>query len=663
MKVVAILALLVYTMGAFGFAALLTLWWRDPGGLRRPRDCEFQNRWERVGAGTAMLLISFVWFVANALFVLLRLGGHEDRGLLFILLFWLLFLFPPVIMHLYYAEAREALGRSPGSFWRAALWPTYIVTQVVAGWEILTFLRVLPEWVPSATRWVELLNPISYLAAVSYAVAIRIRSASVGETARERKERLGNTTLWLVLIALILVISSSMSVGVGRASGAMAVLFALAELALRSMPLVFMFVNTYFDNRFKFFDLFVKRGLSLLLTIAALTATFAILLPLLVNVPGWAAPWMWAVLLLPVATVVPWFYGHMAVMLDRRWLGRRFSSVEAIKQFLSALRSATSEAQLIARGEQGLSEIFGAPALVRLGAEKSEPSFAVLQEIPIRAGDGSMGMFLLGPRASEAPYFSQDLALLASLADVFASVLDNLRLQQRKLEQDQLAQELTLHASRSELRALRAQINPHFFFNALNAIAGLIHKDPAVADRTIEQLAEVFRYALRGAESEWALLDDEIQFVRAYLDVERARFGSRLSVDVHLADDVRGARVPTMVVQTLVENAVKHGVAQVRGPALVRIDARRSADRLIISVADNGPGFKPPSVRTAPNPKAGGYGLVNIRRRLEGYFGTSASLTIERKDAEGLTVAAVSLPLAAHERSLALEGVMPGAVS
>jgi signal transduction histidine kinase len=385
-------------------------------------------------------------------------------------------------------------------------------------------------------------------------------------------------------------------------------------------------------------------------------------LPVLGNVPGWAAPWVWAVVLLPVATVVPWVYGRVADMLDRRWLGRRFSPVEAVKQFLSALRSATSEAQLIERGEQGLSEIFGAPASVRIGAAKSEPSFAVLQEIPIRAGDGSRGMFLMGPRASEAPYFSQDLALLASLADVFASVLDNLRLQQRKLEQDQLAQELTLHASRSELRALRAQINPHFFFNALNAIAGLIHKDPAVADRTIEQLADVFRYALRGAESEWALLNDEIEFVRAYLDVERARFGSRLTVDVRLADDVRGARVPTMVVQTLVENAVKHGVAQVRGPALVRIDARQSGDHLVISVADNGPGFQQPSARTA-GPKTGGYGLANIRRRLEGYFGPAASLTIERNEADGLTVAAVSLPLGAHVRPLAPDGAVPEAVS
>ena len=164
----------------------------------------------------------------------------------------------------------------------------------------------------------------------------------------------------------------------------------------------------------------------------------------------------------------------------------------------------------------------------------------------------------MGRRVTDAPYFSADVALLSSLADVFGSVMQNLQLQQRRLEQEQRARELSLHASRSELKALRAQINPHFLFNALNAIAGLIHRDPAVADRTVEQLAEVFRYALRGAESEWAVLDDELDFVRAYLEVERARFGDRLQVEVAMDDDARGARLPTMIVQTLVENAVKH---------------------------------------------------------------------------------------------------------
>ena len=96
----------------------------------------------------------------------------------------------------------------------------------------------------------------------------------------------------------------------------------------------------------------------------------------------------------------------------------------------------------------------------------------------------------------------------------------------KRQEQDQLAQELRLQSSKSELKALRAQINPHFLFNALNAIASLIHTDPARADEAVEQLAEVFRYTLRRSDTEWAPLDQELAFARAYLDVEQARFGS-----------------------------------------------------------------------------------------------------------------------------------------
>ncbi len=250
----------------------------------------------------------------------------------------------------------------------------------------------------------------------------------------------------------------------------------------------------------------------------------------------------------------------------------------------------------------------------------------------------------MGPRASDAPYFSGDVALLTSLADVLAAMLDNLHLQARKQEHEQRAQELSLHASRSELKALRAQINPHFLFNALNAIAGLIHRSPDRADRTIEQLADVFRYALRGAESEWAVLDDELEFVRSYLEVERARFGERLQVDIQIAPDVRGARVPTMMVQTLVENAVKHGLSELIGPAVVGVHGTREGERVVIAVTDNGEGFTERATRRSTGTRSGGYGLANIRQRLSGYFGDAAGLTIDRDHARGLTVVAVALP-------------------
>ena len=122
--------------------------------------------------------------------------------------------------------------------------------------------------------------------------------------------------------------------------------------------------------------------------------------------------------------------------------------------------------------------------------------------------------------------------MLRSLGGVFGFMLDNVRLQRKRQEQELVAQELRLQTSRSELKALRAQINPHFLFNALNAIASLIHTDPARADAAVEQLAEVFRYTLRRSDQEWAPLDQELAFARAYLDVEQARFGTRLAFGI-----------------------------------------------------------------------------------------------------------------------------------
>jgi signal transduction histidine kinase len=418
------------------------------------------------------------------------------------------------------------------------------------------------------------------------------------------------------------------------------------EVIAKSLPLVFMFVTTYYENRFQFFDLFVKRGLGLLLTIVALTVWLALMLPLLRPLATtWAAPWIYAIALVPVVAVLPWVYARSAAALDRRWLGRRFTAIEAITHFIGCMRSATTEAQLCAQAERGLRDIFSAPAAVVLGNGTAPPD-PLVQQIQVRSADAVVGQFRMGPRSSDAPYFSEDIVLLESLADVFAHVLENLHLQQRKLEQEQLAQELTLDASRSELKALRAQINPHFLFNALNSIAGLIHRDPDVADRTIEQLADVFRYALRGAESEWAVLDDELDFARAYLDVERARFGDRLQAEVRTEGSVQGVRVPTMMLQTLVENAVKHGVASVRGPALVEVVAREDSGRVVMSVRDNGPGFQD-SRPTTPERPRGGYGLVNIRQRLEGYFGSDATFTVNRS--EGLTTVSIALPLLRHE--------------
>jgi hypothetical protein len=648
MKAVVMFALLVYTCGAFAYGSLIVLWlreWRTPrvDGLADPLPA---RAWELELIGAVLQVVCFIWFVVLALAALLDFGPQRQVWSLEMARIWLSCTFPPLIMHMSYAELAAEERLPAGRIWRAALWSMYVGMQAVAISSILAFAGAFAVRVPLVVRVLTISIATGFIIAAVYAIWIAARARRAPETPRQQQLQRWHLGLFLIVVLLfVLIISVAMRQGAPGST----VFVGLLNVAATSLPLAFLFVAAYFESRFAFIDLFVKRGLSLLLTFAILTGAFALALPVLRQFESsGVSPWIHAIVFLPLVTALPWLYGRIGATLDRRWLGRRFTTVEAVKHFLAGLRSAANEEQLIERAEQSLSEIFDATVEVQLRPDANAPSFHVAQEVAIRPGEASLGRILMSQRASEAPYFSEDVALLTSLADVLASVVDNLRLQRREQEQDQRERELTLHASRSELKALRAQINPHFLFNALNAIAGLIHKSPALADRTIEQLADVFRYALRGTESEWALLDEEFEFVRAYLEIEQARFGARLRIDVRLADNARGARIPTMMVQTLVENAVKHGVALVRGSAAVEVDARRENGRLIVTVADTGPGFAAATSRPGLPGKSGGYGLANIRQRLEGYFSGHAALTIDRDARAGRTIVAVSLPFEPH---------------
>ena len=645
MNVLRLVALLTYTFSAFAYGAFLVLWVRE---LRRAgwggRSLDRPTRHQEDAINGALLLVSFLWFCGNVALALLGFMTRRTPWQLEVATICFAFAFPPLIVHITWSEVVHSRNGSVAHGWRAVLWPAYAAAVILPLWCLV--LLAGPASASSqhvAERILRFGLPAMFVCAAIYSIAILMRHSTTPEPRARLARRWTMGLLALMLLLFLMLVGISSSSGGPRPAVAAG---AILEIAVKSMPLLFMFVGTYFENRFVFFDMFVKRGVSLLATVGILTTWFALTRPLLQRLDtSWAAPWIYAVCLLPVAAALPWVHGRIGAILDLRWLGRRFTTVDAVKHFLSGLRSATTEAQLVERAQAGLEEIFAAPVTIVIGG-LSGPTPQAAQEIPIRSGGTTIGRFLMGPRASEAPYFSEDVALLMSLGDVFSHVLENLHLQERKLEQEQRARELSLDASRSELKALRAQINPHFLFNALNSIAGLIHRDPAVADRTIEQLADVFRYALRGAESEWAVLDDELDFVRAYLEVERARFGERLHTDVRIDAGARGARVPTMIVQTLVENAVKHGVASVRGQASVIVAAREDSGRLVVSVTDNGPGFGD-VVQAASGHARGGYGLVNIRQRLAGYFGSEANLSVERSN--GLTTVSVALPLLRQE--------------
>jgi two-component sensor histidine kinase len=205
----------------------------------------------------------------------------------------------------------------------------------------------------------------------------------------------------------------------------------------------------------------------------------------------------------------------------------------------------------------------------------------------------------------------------------------------RSQERERRALEMAAGLTQARLEALKMQLQPHFLFNALNSIAALVHKDPDAADEMLSALSELLRLTLETSGEQELPLRRELQFVERYLAIEHARFGDRLQFEMEIAPDTAEAQVPTFLLQPLVENAVRHGLEPRSGEGLLRITTIRDADRLIVTVRDNGAGLP------AERPEREGIGLANTRARLRELYGDRASL--ELRNAGGLAVI-VTLP-------------------
>ena len=180
-------------------------------------------------------------------------------------------------------------------------------------------------------------------------------------------------------------------------------------------------------------------------------------------------------------------------------------------------------------------------------------------------------------------------------------------------------------ALQAELRALRAQINPHFLFNSLNTIAALARVRPDEAERVTEHLADLFRYSLAASEAPSVSLGDEVASAETYLAIERARFGAALAVEVDVPDALRARPVPSLVLQPLVENAVQHGVRRAEGHGTVTVRARDDGGALVVEVLDTGPGFGTDSIADV---LGRGTGLTNVHERLRATHGPGAGLRL-----------------------------------
>lgn len=204
-------------------------------------------------------------------------------------------------------------------------------------------------------------------------------------------------------------------------------------------------------------------------------------------------------------------------------------------------------------------------------------------------------------------------------------------------ERDALQLQLKVTMREAELQSLRAQINPHFLFNCLNSLRHLIVTNPARAEVMVTGLAELLRYSLTSDRTDSVPLADELRIVDEYLDLERVRLEDRLTVERRVTPDALRAQVPPMIVQTLVENAIKHGIAELAEGGLVRIEAGASNGELTLCVTNSG------RLKTPGPSMPNGFGLDNAKGRLRLIYGQTASLTL--RDHQGLVEARLTVPL------------------
>ena len=208
---------------------------------------------------------------------------------------------------------------------------------------------------------------------------------------------------------------------------------------------------------------------------------------------------------------------------------------------------------------------------------------------------------------------------------------------ERERRRQQHAQELETQLANARLHALSSQLNPHFLFNTLNSIAEMVHRDAEVADRMLMALAALLRHSLDSGQAREVTLGEELELLEHYVSIEQMRLGPRLHFDCDVASDALGARVPHLLLQPLVENAIRHAIAPRIAPGSISVRARRAGGRLLMEVEDDG------DAQADPATKGAGIGLSTTRARLQGLYGPDHSFDVSRRP-EGGTLARVDVP-------------------
>jgi two-component system LytT family sensor kinase len=402
--------------------------------------------------------------------------------------------------------------------------------------------------------------------------------------------------------------------------------------------------------RFRYADLFIRAGVRILLagvwaSVVVFSAQSADLMQFARRAASPAAVHVFIIILLANTLLLSFTFvdDRISTRLNR-WLFRAPDYRIKARQFSDKLRHLDDESEIAgvteasARGPLELSSA----RLVQLDQLRAECPAGLAEGelvernfevwIPIASAGRISHALVVAPGPARPALVSDDLNYLRALAAQCGNRLDALRREREAVERQSREALLQQQVSEAELRALRAQINPHFLFNSLNTIADLIVRNPARAEVMTVRLASVFRHVLAHSSRPLTTIRDEMEFLRTYLFIEEARFGDRLQVEIDVAPEVAGQPLPSLILQPLVENALKHGLGPKPEQGHLWISARAQGDHVCLRVEDDGMGLD------AARADSQGLGLANVADRLSTLYQDRAGITLEARPGGGARV-------------------------
>lgn len=443
----------------------------------------------------------------------------------------------------------------------------------------------------------------------------------------------------------------------------------LVELVGHHASLPLALAILYQDYRFAFADVFLKRALALLILVIGVSLLYAELAAPLVDPHAIMARhaldqgshlfttgvllslWIGTALAYPIIQRRIYRFVDRVVLRRadyrelRANLSRRLTSAADVDAALDATCAMLADAMGAKSATWSPTTGHGIAAhpTIVLDARRTEARIAIPTALDpayeVRLAELGGGRSIL----------SDDLALIDGVAALVGRRIDEIRVESDRRAREAREQEMGRLAAEAELRALRAQLNPHFLFNALTTLGHLMQAAPDRALATLYQLTGLLRAVLRRTNGQFVALREELEIVESYLAIERERFQERLAVSIEVPAELRHGRVPALLLQPLVENAVKHGIGSMRVGGQVTVRAVRdttaddAAGFLRLSVIDTGRGF----VESAAS-MGNGVGLANLRGRLQHYFGPAAALSVRETPGGGTTVE-VCIPWIASE--------------